>query len=272
MKQQSQFLSRFKRNAEHEAKPAVDAGPKDPPRPAPPPEPNKDPFAGLSLKMPMKSSAKKEKEPSEQAGAGSHRSTHSTEPAAPVEQTAAISFVKADLPAVNEGEAKNEAAPGAGSVKGAEGNREDFGKESPLKSEKGFVPDDNRLAEQKHSKSVGRQKSKEDSVISQMTALHQQHKEKDARQQFVSILREDAAKARTVMDEELSQYARKCVDLQLEQQSLMVRKREIQHDLDIQRKEIENTTEQLAVLTKEEKYKEAEAVNLRLKNLTDVVP
>ena len=51
----------------------------------------------------------------------------------------------------------------------------------------------------------------------------------------------------------------------------MIRKKEIQKEAETQHKEIENTSQQLEDFTREEKYKEAEAIDMRLKKLKELV-
>jgi len=110
-----------------------------------------------------------------------------------------------------------------------------------------------------------------DNIISQISIIHQQRKEKDIKILFNAKLIEDPLKAQEIIVNELENYYRQCVNLQLEQQTLLSRKKEIQKEIEQQTKEIENTNKTLDELTKDEKYKEAEVIDLKLKKLKDVV-
>ena len=97
-----------------------------------------------------------------------------------------------------------------------------------------------------------------------------QHK-KDIKVIFINNLKNDPLKANELLKVEIESYYRQYIGLQLEEQSLLERKKEIQKETDNQSKEIEITSNKLEELTNAEEYKEAEMVDLRLKKLKDLV-
>jgi len=88
---------------------------------------------------------------------------------------------------------------------------------------------------------------------------------------FISHTQKEPLKAYDLVKTELDSYYRQYIVLQSEQQILLVRKKEIQREIESEYEEIRIASNQLDELAKEEKYKEAEILDIRLKKLKELV-
>lgn len=114
-------------------------------------------------------------------------------------------------------------------------------------------------------------KGANDALIAQMAALQHQRKEKDIEGAFARNLQSEPLRASKLLADELEVYYKQYISLQLEEQSLLVKKNELQKDIESRYKEIEEKTRELEELTNNEEYKEAELLDLKLKSVKDLV-
>ena len=84
-------------------------------------------------------------------------------------------------------------------------------------------------------------------------------------------LRAEPAKAQAIIDKEAATFGRKLIALQIEQQTLLVKRRDMQQELERQKLEIEHTNKQLAEVIRQEKYTEADMLQQRITKLSEIV-
>jgi hypothetical protein len=101
--------------------------------------------------------------------------------------------------------------------------------------------------------------------------MQYQKKEKDIESAFIKNLQNEPLKANEILTKELESYYRQYINFQLEEQSLLIKKKKLQQDIERQYTEIESKTKELEELTNKEEYKEAELLDLKLKGVKDFV-
>jgi len=103
------------------------------------------------------------------------------------------------------------------------------------------------------------------------STLQHQKKEKNIENLFTKNLQSEPLKANEILTKELESYYKQYINFQLEEQSLLIKKKELQQEIEKQCTEIESKTKELEELTNKEEYKEAESLDLKLKGIKDLV-